>query len=95
MDVIIHGMDIPINCTACRFRDYNYDGTVTCARTGNYIRAEINRPDWCPMEERLTGKWIDRYGDTLCSECKTLFKDLEYILDDGYPKFCPNCGAKM
>ena len=37
------------------------------------------------------GKWIKKsqYGNDYCSEC-----DYEYCGYD-YPKYCPNCGAKM
>lgn len=102
MSVIIHGMDMPKNCMDCEIRnEYENDYGDIIGREcpfvyGYYINSDNKgRLPGCPLEECKTGKWIDHYGDTLCSECKTVFKDLEYILDDGYPKYCPNCGAKM
>lgn len=105
MSVIVHGMDVPKDCPQCPLAHYTL-GTgqfMGCsivagkkyAMNDEEYANSTTRPDWCPLEERKCGKWIDHYGDTLCSECKTVFKELEYLLDDGYPKYCPNCGAKM
>lgn len=42
-----------------------------------------------------TGKWV--YGDHRCPCCgEDKFKDLDAdIWADWFPKYCPNCGAKM
>ena len=101
MDVIIHGMGMPMTCMECslRYENENYYGDVLSVECPliykGYINSVKGRLPECPLEERKCGKWIDHYGDTLCSECKTVFKELEYLLDDGYPKYCPNCGANM
>ena len=54
------------------------------------------------IEERKTGKWIF-IGDQMfeCSECGTCYTQSQFhqmrvrISDTEFPKFCPNCGAKM
>lgn len=46
------------------------------------------------VEERPHGKWIDRNGNTWCSECRY---DTIYLEGDRPLRtdFCPNCGADM
>ena len=53
-----------------------------------------------PCAEKQTGFWIlwnypdNRY--TKCSVCGEQYdQECLYIGGDEYPKFCPNCGAKM
>ena len=52
--------------------------------------------------ERKTGKW-NFIGNQMfeCSECGTCYTQSQFyqmrvrISDTEFPKFCPNCGAKM
>lgn len=45
------------------------------------------------------GQWIDGRTDIVCSVCKTAFSDeiafMKRATDNEYPKWCPECGAKM
>ena len=47
----------------------------------------------------IHGHWVDTYGHSLfeCSACNCEFSDNIVLLNhyDMFPKYCPNCGAKM
>lgn len=49
-------------------------------------------PDWCPLEERESGRWEikaeNNYIGYHCTEC-------DYVLKAHKSNFCPNCGADM
>lgn len=71
--------------------------------------ATINR--WFDSEEEAAeawnkraeplGRWINENADTIeCSNCHHVFDDSILLNADektfwNYPKYCPNCGAKM
>lgn len=54
------------------------------------------------IEARKTGKW-NFIGDQMfeCTECGTCYTQSQFyqmrvrISDTEFPKFCPNCGARM
>lgn len=47
------------------------------------------------LEERKTGKWIERDRDHQCTNCEGLIsKYIPWYLS-GLPNYCPFCGAKM
>ena len=47
----------------------------------------------------IHGHWVDTYGHSLseCSACNCEFSDNIVLLNHYvmFPKYCPNCGAKM
>lgn len=47
--------------------------------------------------ERKTGKWeVDEVGCGICSVCGNYaFETTTHHISGWYPRFCPNCGAKM
>lgn len=56
--VIIKGMTIPEKCQYCRFVSwYPNNGNVWCNANNRLMKRwyygdiDIDRPDWCPMEE--------------------------------------------
>ena len=48
-------------------------------------------------KERKTGKWeVDEVGCGICSACGNFaFETTTHHISGWYPRFCPNCGAKM
>lgn len=44
------------------------------------------------IEERKTGKWIDR---AVCSNCSWYLKSRFGLAENVNFPYCPNCGAKM
>lgn len=49
-------------------------------------------------EEEKTGIWKDYYYDKIiCSNCGSRYNvyDIAYLRDYGFPRYCPDCGARM
>ena len=48
-------------------------------------------------KERKSGKWeVDEVGCGICSACGNFaFETTTHHISGWYPRFCPNCGAKM
>ena len=87
----IKDFGMPSCCRVCELNVKN----MYCQKTNSKLEdMEYRRNSDCPLveiEERKVGKWIKKsqYGHNYCSEC-----DYEHC-GYGYPKYCPNCGAKM
>ena len=49
------------------------------------------------VAERKAGKWeTDEIGCAICSVCGNYaFETTTHHISGWYPRFCPNCGAKM
>lgn len=62
MDVVVKGMEMPIDCELCNFRHYTLDNlgwTVWCRQTGEIVcrvGESQGRPDWCPLIEVKEGE---------------------------------------
>lgn len=65
MSVLVRGMEMPSECECCGFcRYYPENGNVWCNATNRLLRMgldreeikitrlDIQRPEWCPLEER-------------------------------------------
>lgn len=80
MSILIKGMEMPTNCSACKFFDH---GDCELLPYGDYIDDKHKRRDNCPLIElpphgrlidadALRDKWIwgttDRLGYTKCIE---------------------------
>lgn len=71
-------------CTDCK--EYDTDRHC-CPRWNRVIRQTL-----ADAQPQRTGKWIkDVSGTTICSECKTVRRDVRV----GHTRFCNCCGAKM
>lgn len=88
--IAIKDVGMPKNCAECMVRQ-------NCKVSDEWDEFDWyygGRLDGCPLveiDERKVGKWVKKYqyGNDYCSECN--YENCGY----GYPKFCPNCGAKM
>ena len=91
-------MPTPKNCAECSF----YSRYETCCSIASYgcvdrYNYDYNeKPDWCPLEEPKTGKWIPHksvfggLGERVytCDQCG-------YNIGFHVENFCPGCGSQM
>lgn len=61
------------------------------------MRKRLERIPAADVVERKTGKWeTDEIGCAICSACGNFaFETTTHHISGWYPRFCPNCGAKM
>lgn len=61
------------------------------------LREALDRVPAADVVERKTWKWeVDEVGCGICSACGNFaFETTTHHISGWYPRFCPNCGAKM
>lgn len=71
-----------------------FDGFADCR---DDCAANIRNLPAADVVERKTGKWeVDEVGCGICSACGNFaFETTTHHISGWYPRFCPNCGAKM
>ena len=89
MSVIID-IEMPKRCLDCQLmgREKMYC-QLHPRKDLNVIRVVSEKPDWCPLKEVPTGKWINRGIQWECSECHYR------VTAWNNTKYCPNCSANM
>ena len=100
MSIVIKGMRIPENCASCPFAERIPPGRTRCLLTCRLLAenyeapSQLKRNEYCPIEERKTGKWIEitpeEGNDIYTVKCDQCGK-----YDFFETNFCSNCGAKM
>lgn len=98
-------MEMPKRCLDCQLmgREKMYC-QLRPRKDLNVIRVVNEKPDWCPLKEVPTGKWIceskgRNYADYHCSVCGQKLslcgQDIHERMTEGYSLYCDRCGAKM
>ena len=102
MAVIISDMEFPKRCLDCQLmgREKMYC-QLHPRKDLNVVRVVSEKPEWCPLKEVPTGKWIDDPIDKMskdfgyiqfyCSNCNHTIKGIGVK----YTDYCPRCGADM
>ena len=96
---VIIDMKIPKSCADCpichpkgKDEPWNYCCFVTMANI-DISMWDKSRPNFCPLKEVPTGKWIRKYDSIINSyywQCNQCEHDNEHKSN-----YCPNCGSRM
>lgn len=117
MSIVIKGMRMPESCASCPFAERIPPGRTRCLLTCRLLAenyeapSKLMRNEYCPIEERKKGKWIEK--DVTCiddelddrnvidewqaAKCSVCGKwhTTPYLYSFDNYAYCPNCGAEM
>ena len=93
--MVLIDMEKPLSCEECRFCEYE-QGHCTALPVGEWRR--ITDASECPLTERKTGKWEEKYmteeewirgaPSKVCPFCHK-------VNHNGRTHYCPHCGEMM
>ena len=94
MTVLIKGMEMPKNCGECQFGHFT---TWCCLAEREDIFYDAI-PEWCPLEESKTGKWVkaEKHGVLSYTDVYAMCDQCHKVKFNGWGmNYCPSCGARM